>query len=131
MATKEPTTVEREVNGKTHNPRLIEFPYDQFGFTTMLRKEGVRAVGRIKGDKAKMDVFLQTLRVLGDHAKAKIADQSKDAEMAAAAAANREKAAYARSLADQKAEVARLKRLLKSAEAAVAAKEAVPGKEAE
>ena len=131
MATKEPTTVERKINGKTTNARMIEFPYDQHGFTTLLRKEGVRAAGRITGDPEKLDVFLQTLRVLGEHAKTKIEDQKREAAMAAAAAENREKAAYARALADQKAEVLRLKGLLKAAEAAVTAKEALPGKEAE
>lgn len=129
MATNEPTTVTRDApNGKFTNPRAIEWPYDQHGFTTLLRKEGVRAVGRIKGDKAKLDVLIQTLKVLGEHARAKIADQMKDAAQTAAARQNREAAEYARSLADQKAEVARLKRLLASAEAAVEAKEAMPAK---
>lgn len=126
MATKEPTTVARTVNGKVTNPRSIEWPHDEYGFTTLLRKEGVRAVGRIKGDPAKLEVLLLSLRTIGEHAKAKITDQQKDADQTAAAVANREAAHYARSLSDQKAEVARLRAALVSAEAAVAAKEAMP-----
>lgn len=128
MATKEPTTVEApKANGKVTNPRDIVWPFDTWGFTSMLRKEGVRAIGRIKGHDEKMDIFLHTLKALGEHAKAKIGDQKKAIARDEAAAKNRQEAMYARSLADQKAEVARLKRLLASAEAAVAAKEAMPG----
>jgi hypothetical protein len=128
MATEKPTTV---VNGKVSNPRDIVWPVDPWGFTSMLKKEGVRAVGRIKGHDEKMDIFLHTLRALGEHAKTKIADQKADAEKTAAAIQNRIDAMYARSLADQKAEVKRLKALLASAEAAVKAKEAMPKTEAE
>lgn len=128
MATKKPTTV---VNGKVSNARDIVWPFDQWGFTSMLRKEGVRAIGRIKGNDAKMDILIHTLKALGEHAKAKVGEQKKDIAKSEAAAKNREAAIYARSLADQKAEVERLKKLLASAEAAVAAKEAMPGKEGE
>jgi len=135
--TKAPTTVneadaivERKISGSVSNPRLIEFPRDPHGFTSMLRKEGVRAVGRIKGDSAKMEIFIATLKVLGQHARVKIEDQIKDMEQSAAASKNRTEAEYARSLADQKAEVTRLKALLASAEAAVEAKAAIPGEKA-
>ena len=129
---QEPTTVDtRAPNGKFVNPREVVFPFDEFGFTTMLRKEGVRAIGRIKGDKRKLEVFLQTLRVLGEHSKMKIEDQHRALAQADAAAKNREAAQFERSLADQKAEVSRLKRMLASAEAAVKAKEAMPGQEDE
>lgn len=126
MATKEPTTVEREVSGKFTNPRDLQWPHDNFGFTSMTRKEGARAIGRIKGDPQKLDVFLQTLRVLAEHAKAKIEDQQKHAARTAAATRNREAAEYARSVAEQEAEVSRLEKLLRSAKEAVAAKKAMP-----
>ena len=132
MATNEPTTVAaRKADGKHTNPREIVWPHDEYGIASMLKKEGVRAIGRIKGDEAKLDVVMQTLRTLGEHAKVKIAAQKVEAEKQAAAQKNREEAEYARSLADQEKEVMRLKALLASAEAAVEAKKAMPGKEAE
>lgn len=117
--TDEPTTVARTVSGKYVNPRDLEFPFDPHGFTSMLRKEGVRAVGRIKGDDAKLKVLLETLKVIGEHAKAKIVDQKREAQQTATAQKNRADAVYARKLADQKREVKRLENLLKSAKAAV------------
>lgn len=127
MTDQKPTTVDtRKPVGDVSNPRNIVWPFDKHGFTTMLRKEGARAVGRIKGDPAKLEVFLDTLRVLGAHAHAKIADQQEDKELKLLAIENRRKAEYARSLEDQKAEVARLKNLLASAEKALKAKQDMP-----
>lgn len=132
MPTKATTVeaTEATTNGNVHNQREIVWPFDRHGFTTLLRKEGVRAIGRIKGNPEKLEVLIETLKVLGAHARTKVEIQIADSDRAAIAADNRAKAEFARSLADQKAEVARLKRLLASAEAAVAAKEAMPGEEA-
>ncbi len=128
MAKSNPTTVneeavaERVVSGKTNIPSKIEWPHDQYGFTSMLRKEGVRAVGRIKADPAKLEVFIASLKVLGEYARTKVEDQvvAKDKELAGIE--NRRKAERARALKDQKAEVERIKEVLKSAEAALKAK---------
>lgn len=126
MATKEPTTVNetpvRKVTGKVTNSRDITWPHDQFGFTSMLRKEGVRAVGRIKGDKEKLAVLIESLRVIAEHGRAKIVDQHKDLAQTEAAAKNRALAAEARSLEDQKREVKRLEGLLEAAKVSLAAK---------
>lgn len=122
---KKPTTVEapeRKANGKVVNPRSIEWPADTFGFTTCLKKEGVRAVGRIKGDKEKLEVLNGVLRCIAQHAAAKIEDQVKDAEQMQAAAKNRADAAYVRSIQDQEREVARLEALTASAKATLEAK---------
>jgi hypothetical protein len=74
---KKPTTIAtgREPNGKTSNSVNLVFPLDRTGFTTVLRKEGARAVGRIGGDDERLAIYLSTLRVLGDHAKAKLVAQ--------------------------------------------------------
>lgn len=124
---KEPTTVAREVTGKVTNPVNIQWPHDPHGFTTMLRKEGVRAVGRIFGDAEKLAIFISTLKVLGDHAKTKLEDQRITVKRSEAAVANRRAAEYERSEADKRAEVARLKRLLAAAEAQVEAKVSTDG----
>lgn len=109
MATKkEPTTV--TANGKVVNVRDITWPHDKYGITTLLRKEGARAIGRIKGDDAKMEVVMQTLKVLAQHATAKIEQQKADKEAAIAAAENMRLAAEARVKADAAAEVKRLER---------------------
>ena len=128
MANKEPTTVAPEVafDGNVSNPLDIKWPFDPHGFTSMLRKEGVRAVGRISGNDAKLEVFTQTLRALAQHASVKIETQKREAEIAAAAAQNIIEAEYARSLADQKREAERLRAMADAAEAAVKAKEAMP-----
>lgn len=123
----EATTVEtRKVSGNTTVPSKIEFPFDEYGFTTLLRKEGVRAVGRINGDESKLSVFIQTLQVLAEYARAKIEDQAKVRERQLAAVKNRRDAEYARSIADQEAEVARLEKVLVSAKASLDAKKASP-----
>ena len=129
MATNKQTTVNEasKVDGKQTNPRKIVWPHDPYGITSMLKKEGVRAVGRIKGDPKKLDVFLGVLRALVDHSRVKTDAQRVAIAQALAVIEARQEALYARSLADQKREVERLKGLLASAEAAVAAKEAMPG----
>lgn len=110
MATKEPTTV--KVTGKTSNPRDIAFPHDDAGFTTLLRKEGVRAAGRVKGDADKLKVFLETLKVLGEHAKAKVEADNAEKTARAKAAEVREAQEKARKLEDTKRELARLESVI-------------------
>lgn len=59
------------------NPLNLEWPQDQYGITSMLKKEGVRAVGRLNGDDTKLDVFLGTVRLLVQYAKEKHAEQTR------------------------------------------------------
>lgn len=54
------------------NPTKVEFPRDQWGMTTDLRKYGLLAAGRVRGDQAKLDLFLATLRLLAQHAMARL-----------------------------------------------------------
>lgn len=54
------------------NPALVEFPRDQWGFTTQLRKQGLLVAGAIRGDEAKLQLYIQTLGILAQHAQARI-----------------------------------------------------------
>lgn len=60
------------------NPALVEFPRDQWGFTTELRKYGLRVAGAIRGDEAKFQLFLETLTVLAKHAQARLEGDKAD-----------------------------------------------------
>lgn len=56
------------------NPALVEFPTDPWGFTSELRKAGLRSAARVKGDPEKQALFLATLRTLALHSQARVAD---------------------------------------------------------
>lgn len=119
MATKQ-TTVKKDKTPTPKavvNPRDIEWPLDQYGFTTLLRKEGVRAVGRLKGDSKKLEVFMTTLRALAAHAEAKMADYEAEKERDAARAANLKAAREARAAQDRALEVKRLETLMEATKA--------------
>lgn len=118
---KEPTTVTRVPNGDTANQSLVVFPLDATGFTSMFRKEGVRAIGRMSASDDKFEVFVQTLRVLAAHAKAKLEAQ-KGARVASIALSDELSALEAaRAEADRLAEVSRLERDITAATAKLAA----------
>lgn len=136
MATKAPTTVnpeveavveqeapERKVSGDVSNPTFIDWPHDPFGFTSMLRKEGVRAIGRVSGNPEKAEIVLGTLQCLAQHLKARVPDQVAAIEKRLAAAANREAAEKHLSLADAKRRVEKIKGQLAYAQEAVEALE--------
>lgn len=63
------------------NPALVEFPRDQWGFTSELRKAGLRAASAVRGDDEKHKLFLDTIRILAQHALARLEG---DAEAVAA-----------------------------------------------
>lgn len=54
------------------NPALVEFPRDPWGFTSELRKVGLRAASSIRGNDEKHKLFLDTIRVLAQHALARL-----------------------------------------------------------
>lgn len=54
------------------NPAQVEFPRDEWGFTTALRKTGLSVAGAIRGDRKKLELFIQTLGILAQHAQARI-----------------------------------------------------------
>lgn len=122
MASK-PTTV--KPTAEATNSAALEWPQDTYGFTSMLRKEGARAAGRIKGDPEKLNTYLQTLQVLGEHAQAKMAAQVEQnaADIAAAKARFEQDRSQERAAARRR--VQSLKQALGAAEADLVAAEAV------
>ena len=119
----EPAEPVRNVSGEYSNYRDIEWPFDPWGFTVALRAAGVEAVSRVAGDLEKLEIVIGTLRCIGQHGQVKIADQRAEHEQTVAGTENRRLAEEARAIADKKAEVARLTKLLNSAKASLAAKE--------
>ena len=64
---------ERVINkdGVSTNPALVEFPQDAWGFTTKLRKIGLQAASNVRGNEAKMKLFMETLSIIAKHAQAR------------------------------------------------------------
>ncbi|QWY83443.1 hypothetical protein [Rhizobium phage RHph_X3_9] len=54
------------------NPAQVEFPRDEWGFTSNLRKYGLLVAGAIRGDDAKLALYIQTLGILAQHAQARL-----------------------------------------------------------
>lgn len=66
----------KEVEKVGTNPLKLPFPNDPQGFLLDLKKGGVRAVQRTKGNQDRLDKFMDTLRILAAYAKEKFdADQ--------------------------------------------------------
>lgn len=59
-------------NEVSSNPALVEFPRDEWGFTSDLRKAGLAAASAIYGNPEKQALFIATLRVLAQHAGARV-----------------------------------------------------------
>lgn len=51
---------------------MVEFPRDTWGFTTELRKAGLKAASSVRGNADKQALFIATLRVLAQHATARV-----------------------------------------------------------
>ena len=64
------------------NPLKLKFPQDKFGNLTRLKAEGLKSVSRMYGSDEKYDTFIATLKVLGEHAKARLAQQKAAKEIA-------------------------------------------------
>lgn len=71
------------------------WPRDVYGITSGLRRELARVAGRLNGDPAKMDVFMNTLRAGADWAKTRMETQSAIRAKQMAVIAAREAAANA------------------------------------
>lgn len=59
------------------NPALVEFPRDEWGFTTELRKAGLQAAQSIRGNDEKHRLFIDTIKVLAQHAIARLEGDAK------------------------------------------------------
>ena len=70
------------------NPAQVEFPRDEWGFTSALRKTGLQVAGAIRGDQKKLDLFIQTLGILAQHAQARIEGDLVERKARLEAAAN-------------------------------------------
>lgn len=68
---------EKEVNKEVNmaNGAAVPWPQDEYGVSTVLRKEIVRAAGRVNGDKAKAAVIVKHLELGIEHVKARFAEQ--------------------------------------------------------
>jgi hypothetical protein len=78
------------------NPALVEFPRDQWGMTSELRKAGIRAASAVRGNPEKQALLIATLRVIAQHAAARVgADASALVDRGARIAA-RESSQYQR-----------------------------------
>jgi hypothetical protein len=73
-AVAEDTEFQRLLKQAAKNPATIEFPRDEWGMTTELRKAGLRGAASIRGNEAKLRVYLATLSILALHAKARLDD---------------------------------------------------------
>jgi len=54
------------------NPALVEFPRDEWGMTSELRKAGIRAAQSVRGNPEKQALFVATLRILAQHSAARV-----------------------------------------------------------
>lgn len=57
------------------NANKLPWAQDPHGFVSNLRREGCRSIGRIMGDDKKMDIFMDTLRILAKYGAAKKEEQ--------------------------------------------------------
>lgn len=107
MADKAPA--KKAANTVPANPAAVVFPHSESGFTTVMRKEGLRAAGRIMTSAKKLDQFITELGILAQHAKARHeAALEAQANKQARLKAERERQAV-QAAADAKAEVERLR----------------------
>lgn len=79
------------------NPAAVEFPRDQYGFTSDLRAIGLSAAGRVLLSQDKLDVYLETLEILAKHGVARF---EKNTAAAKAEAAERVRAEQDRAAAE-------------------------------
>lgn len=59
-------------NKVSANSAQVQWPQDAWGFTTELRKVGLRTASAVRGDDAKMALFMETLKTIILHAQARL-----------------------------------------------------------
>ena len=59
------------------NPALVEFPRDEYGTMSALRKELLLAASTIRGNETKQKLFLETLGIAAQHSQARLAADKK------------------------------------------------------
>ena len=53
------------------NPNAVEFARDEYGITQTLKREGLRAAGRVNGDEGKLRTLIHALDTLREHSIAR------------------------------------------------------------
>ncbi len=91
------------------NPTKLPFPADKYGITSAYKREAARTIGRIMGDPARLEMFLEVTNVLVEYAHAKFEQQTQTKELNANKRAADLEAARKEATARAKAKVARLK----------------------
>lgn len=61
------------------NPALLKFPADQWGFTSGIKREVLRAASSVRGNEEKQKLLLGTLAVLQAHIRARYAPDKVEA----------------------------------------------------
>lgn len=120
----------------TTNPNKLPWTQDRSGARQELRRGGARAVGRILGDKKRLEDYLADLEILAEYGRAKYEEQIAAQARRVANANKRVEAQEAvareaakRAVVDKRRALKRAEADLKSAEARVASK--APTKAAE
>ncbi len=54
------------------NPALVEFPRDEYGTMSALRKELLLAASTVRGNETKHKLFLETLSIAAQHAQSRL-----------------------------------------------------------
>lgn len=86
------------------NPALVEFPRDEYGTMSNLRKELLLAASTVRGNETKHKLFLATLGIAAQHAQARLAadkaaiQQEYDDEVARIERVNRTGRVHARTV---------------------------------
>lgn len=101
--TDKSATVKKEVSS---NPNAVEFERDQYGITSNLKREGLRAAGRVAGDEQKLRTLVKALEVLREHAIARYKAQLTIRKHTSDAAIQRDKAERERNEKDRKRSLA-------------------------
>lgn len=91
------------------NPALVEWPRDEWGFTSALRQELLRVASAIRGSDEKQKLFLGTLGIAAQHAQARFERDKTDLQAEVQAEAdriervNRTGRVYGRAVSDEAA----------------------------
>lgn len=85
------------------NASKLPWMQDPHGFVSNLRREGCRSIGRIQGDDHKLEVLMDTLRVLAKYAAVKMEEQLVEKAMRIANRVAQTRKTTARNVADANA----------------------------
>lgn len=73
--------VKKEIANVSDNVALINFPTDQWGFTSGVRKAVLQAASRVEGQDDKHDLLVGTLSILVAHIRKRKVKDTADREL--------------------------------------------------